>query len=127
MFLNIGNLQSIDDPTPEQIAFRLRNLPADAPFLILDADQEHFIQAMPVRGVFRVEWRQEGQQRFMLVPLERAEEALQAFRRWDEPALMAFPWKRLTVFNDPYRRVIFCFAALALLAVAWAIVRWSGQ
>ena len=40
MVLKVGDRQRIDDPTPEQIAHHLRNLPAEAPFLILDADDE---------------------------------------------------------------------------------------
>ena len=71
MFLNVGDRERIDDPTPEQIAHHLRNLPADAPFLILNADDEQFIQTTPAGDVFRVEWRQEATQRFMLVPLDR--------------------------------------------------------
>jgi hypothetical protein len=62
MFLHIGNGERIDNPTPEQIGHHLRNLPGNAPFLILNADDEHFIQATPAGDLFRVEWRQEAQQ-----------------------------------------------------------------
>jgi hypothetical protein len=90
MFLDVGNLQRIDDPTPEQVAHHLRNLPPDAPFLILNADDEQFIQATPAGAAWRVEWRQGTMQRFVLVSLDRTEEALRAFLRWDEPASPAF-------------------------------------
>jgi hypothetical protein len=73
MFLDVGNLYRIDNPTPGQIAHHLRNLPAEAPFLILNADDRQFIQAMPAGDGFRVEWRQEAEQRFMLAALDRAE------------------------------------------------------
>jgi hypothetical protein len=123
MFLDIGNRQRIDDPTSEHIEQHLRNLPDDAPFLILHADEEHFIQATPAGQNFRVEWRQEAQQRFALVPVDRAAEAFLAFRRWDEPALKAFPWRRLSLWNDPYRRVL--LAAVVLVVVA-LISLWSS-
>jgi hypothetical protein len=123
MYFDIGNRQRIDDPTPEQIRHYLRNLPADAPFIILNADEEHFIQAIPAGALFRVEWRQEAQHRFMLVPLDRAEESFMAFRRWDEAGLKAFAWQRLGLFNDPYRRVV--IVACVFLAVA-LICLWSA-
>ena len=123
MFLDVGNRQRIDDPTPEQVEHHLRNLPAGAPFLILNADDEHFIQATPAGERFRVEWRQEAHQRFAIVPVDRAVEAFFAFQRWDEPALKAFPWRRLTLLNDPYRRAV--FAAVILLAIA-LISLWTA-
>jgi hypothetical protein len=125
MFLDVANRQRIDDPTPEQIAHHLRNLPAAAPYLILIADDEHFVQATPAGDEFRVEWRQEAQQRFMLVSVDRAEESFLAFQRWDEPTLKAFPWRRLSVFNDPYRRVIIAVAILLVIALIslWSTLR----
>jgi hypothetical protein len=119
MYLDIGNRQCIDEPTVEQIEFHLRHLPAEAPFVILNADEEQFIQAIPAGDVFRVEWRQEAQHRFMLCPIDRAEQAFQAFRHWDETALNEFPWRRLTVFNDPYCRcMVIGLIALAILVLS---------
>jgi hypothetical protein len=125
MYLDIANRQRIDDPTPEQIGQSFGSLPADAPFLILNADEEHFIQATPADDGFRVEWRQEAEQRFMIVPTDRALEAFLAFRRWDEPALRAFPWRRLRVWNDPYRYVIVGAAVLMIIALfrLWSAMR----
>ena len=117
MFLEIGNGQRIDDPTPEQIGHHLRNLPADAPFLILNADEEQYVQATPGGEGFRVEWRQEGQHRFTFVSVDRAAEVFLAFRRWDEPALKALPWRRLTLWNDPYRRVVVVAVVVLVVAV----------
>ena len=124
MYLEIGNGQRIDDPTPEQISNHLRMLPHDAPILILNADEEHFIQATPAGGRLRVEWRQEHEQRFMQVSIEEAEAAFHAFQRWDERALAAFPWQRLTIWIDPYRRPIFFLILMVVgLLVLWFTVR----
>jgi hypothetical protein len=129
MFLDVGKHPRIDEPTAERVAAGFHDLPADARFLILHADEEHFIQATPVGDSWRVEWRQESRQRFMLVGLQQAQEAFFAYLRWDEPALKSFPWKRLTLFNDPFRRAI--FLALALLVVAllsvWFELRHAYQ
>ena len=125
MFLDIGNGERIDNPTPEQIGHYLRNLPGNAPFLILNADDEHFIQATPAGDLFRVEWRQEAQQWFMVVPLDGAVQSFLAFRSWDEQALKAFAWKRLGLLNDPYRRMVLAlliFVAVALVCL-WAALR----
>jgi hypothetical protein len=119
----VGNGQRIDDPTPEQIEHHLGNLSVDAPFLILDADEKCFIQATPRGEGFRVEWRQEAQHRFTQVPVDRAVEAFLAFRRWDEPALKAFPWRRLSVWNDPYRHVVIL---LVILVVVTLVGLWSS-
>ena len=43
MFLDIGNIERIDEPTADQIVDRLRNLPVDAPFAVLNADEVLFI------------------------------------------------------------------------------------
>jgi len=117
MFLDIGNQQRISDPTMEQVGLSFSNLPADAPFVILDADTEHFIQAMPAGTAWRVEWRQEAEQRFMIVNLDDAEEAFAAFYRWDEAALTSFPWKRLTLWNDPHRQRMFSAITLVIVGL----------
>jgi hypothetical protein len=118
MFLDIGNIERIDDPTPEQISARLRDLSNGGQFLILDADAEHFIQASQVRDAIRVEWLQEGEQRFMVVSLSLAIEAFDAFRRWDEAALQSFTWRRVTPWNDPYLSAEYLgYLALALIAI----------
>ena len=83
------------------------------------------MQATPRGDAFRVEWRQEAQQRFMLVPVDQAEQSFLAFRRWDEPALQSLPWQRLTLLNDPYRRVmivLLIFVATALVSL-WSALR----
>jgi hypothetical protein len=117
MYLDVGGQQRIDDPTPEQIAHHLRNLPAaDAPFVVLCADDDQYIQAtVPppaakpgAAGDSRwVEWRQETRRRYAVVPLAQAEEAFLAYRRFDEDAVLRLPWRRLTVFNDVHRRWVF--------------------
>lgn len=125
MFLDVGNQQRFDNPTPEQVCHALRNLPMDAPFLILDADDEQFVQAAPEGGGWRIEWRQEGEQRFMIASLQRVEEVFAAFLRWDEPALTLLPWKRLTLWNDPCRRPLFFAVGLLVIALAalWSALR----
>ncbi len=119
----MADQQRIDNPTTAQIGHSLRNLPPDAPFVILNADDEQFIQAMPAGKAYRVEWRQESEQRFMIVSIDRAEEAFAAFGRWDERALQSLPWRRLTLFNDPYRRLVLIVAVAALLLLTLSLLR----
>src|SRR5262249_16283700 len=104
----------------------LRNLPADAPFLILNADVEHFLQATPVDGGerFRVEWRREREHRFMIVASEVAERAFAAFTRRDEPALRSFPWKRMGYWQDAHRwalALVGIFIVVELIRFGWAL------
>jgi hypothetical protein len=120
MLLNVADHIRIDDPTAEQLGHHLRHLAAEAPFLVLDADVGHYIQATPAASGLRVEWRHEADHRFMVVDVERAEAAFAAFRRSDEPTLRSFPWRRLHAFNDPHRLMLLC--AVAALAIATAIV-----
>ena len=127
MYLDVGNRLRIDDPTPEQVAHHLSRLPADAPFLVLNADAEHFVQAASLpsdtTGRLRVEWRQESRQSYMLAPAAGAERALLAFLRWDEPALRAMPWRRLSLWNDPHRQVVLAVAILVVIVIVrvWAV------
>ena len=126
MYLEVGTRERIDDPTPQQIGHHLRNLPADAPFLILEVDVESFVQAIPAEGDrFRVEWRQEREHRFMIVAPEVAERAFAAFVRWDETALRSFPWKRMGFWQNPYRwavALLGIFIVVELLRIGWALV-----
>ena len=125
MYLEVGTRERIDHPTPQQIGHHLRNLPAEAPFLILNGDAEMFLQATPAQGDrFRVEWRQEREHRFMIVAPEVAERAFAAFVRWDEPALRSFPWKRMGFWQSPYRwalALFVIFIVVELLRIAWEL------
>ena len=105
------------------MAKHLRHLPADAPFLILSADENLFIQVMPHGSAYRVEWRQEDDHRFTIVPLERAEELFAAFLKWDEPALTAASWKRLRWYNGPVNLATLGGAAM-FAAASYLLVRW---
>lgn len=126
MFLSVDFADRIENPTPSQIAEQVRKMPDDVDVLILDADAEHYLQAAshPAGGI-RVEWRQEATHRFMIVPVERAEEAFLAFGRWDEATLRSFPWRRLTAFNDPYRALEWLLWLLVAFIVfmIWAAFR----
>ena len=93
-------------------------------FVILNADDEQFVQATPEGGAWRIEWRQEREQRFMIASLQRAEEAFAAFLRWDEAAMTSLPWKRLRLWNDPYRRLVFVVVVFVIVALAtiWSVL-----
>ena len=130
MYLEVGNRLRIDDPTPEQVSHHLSHLPADAPFLILNADAEHFVQATSLPadagGRLRVEWRQESRQSYMLAPAADAKRALLAFLRWDEAELRTMPSKGLSLRNDPYRQLVLAVALVAVIAIlrgVWAVWR----
>lgn len=123
MVLDVGNIERIDDPTDDQIADRLRILPIPAPFAILSADDELYIQTTPADGGYRVELRQGSTTRFAVLTLGQVESLFKAFRRWDEPVIEAVQWKHLTVWNDPYRGLIFLMIAVIVIA---AVSIWSS-
>lgn len=122
MFLDVGNTERIDDPTDDQIADRLRNLPVAAPFAILNADDELYMQTTPEGGGYRVELRQGSATRFAVLTLGQVEALFRAFRRWDAATIEAVQWNRLSAWNDRYRRLI--FVAIGAIVVAAALV-WS--
>ena len=123
MFLDVGNLERIDDPTDDQIADGLRNLPIAAPFAILNADEELYIETTPDGGGYRVELRQGSATRFAFLTFGKVESVFKAFRRWDESAIEAVQWDRLSAWNDPYKRLL--FVAVAMIVIA-AFSIWSS-
>jgi hypothetical protein len=123
MTLDVGNLLRIENPTADVVRQHLRNLSLEAPFMILSADEERFIQAKPHSGDYRVEWHDEGELRHALVTFERAEELLLAFLRRDDAALRGGEWHVLRWFNDPYYGLV----ATAVLVAAILLIIFAAE
>jgi hypothetical protein len=132
MILDVGNVLRIEAPSPDQVRHHLRNLPLEAPFLILSDEDDHdrFIQTRPYSGGYRVEWRDRAERRHALVTLDRAEDLLCAYLRRDEPALRGgAEWRALRWYNDPYVGLIAAAVVVAailtviLAAEVWHMIR----
>jgi hypothetical protein len=138
MLLDVGTALRVEDPQPEQLRHHLRDLPLEAPFLILseqvdgasDVDVDRFIQTRPYSGGYRVEWRDGTHYRHALVSLAGAEDLLCAYLRRDDAALRGgAEWHALRWYNDPYYGLIaaglICAAILTVLLAAevWHMIR----
>jgi hypothetical protein len=127
MILDIGNRLHIENPAPDEVRQRLRNLPREAPFLVLSDGDERFIEARPYSGGYRVEWHDgRAAHRRALVSLERAEDLLCAFLSRDEPAVDGgAEWRALRWYNDPYYWLIAAgVISAAILTILFAAEIW---
>ena len=129
MILDVGNVLRLEDPKSDQVRHHLRNLPLEAPFLILwdGGGGERFIQTRPYSGGYRVEWRDSAAvRRHALVNLERAEELLCAYLRRDETVLRdGAAWHTLKWYNDPYCGLVAAGVVLgAILTILLAAEFW---
>jgi hypothetical protein len=87
LILEIGAVEKIIDPSAEQISHYLRFMPPTSPFLILSREFNTFMQATPAGDRYRLEYRQDGRQRFVIVPVNEADRLLQLYRADDHPLL----------------------------------------
>jgi hypothetical protein len=124
MYLNVGHVERIEDPSADQVAHSLRFLPPAAPFLILSASDHVFIQAMPQGGAYRVEYRAGDHKGFVNVSLEKASELFLGFRGVPESVEAATKWRRISVFNDPTFPNALWPLAVVMIAVI-AVVAWE--
>jgi hypothetical protein len=130
MTLDVGDVFHINEPSADDVRQHLRNLPMEAPFMILSIDERRFFQTRPYGGGYRVEWRDEADFRQALVTFERAEQLLAAYSRGDEPAVRGgAAWRELRWYNDPYYGLVaaaaLCAAILVLVFAAevWHMIR----
>ncbi len=112
-------MERIDHPTPEDVRHHLQHLPKDAPFLILSADEELYIQVALFGNGYRVELRQGGVHRYVLVSLAGAEELVQAFLGWDQSQIESVVWTRLKWWDRHSRAIV-----ITLIAFTFAIGLW---
>lgn len=123
--LQVGNVERISGPSAEQVRHYLRFMPPTAPFIILARDEDTFMQATPIGVRYRVEYREQGIQRYLLTSPDEAEKLLESYRVEDASFVHRVAWRRLGFFSDPYsfmwRAIIFCLISVA--AAAWGI--WS--
>jgi len=125
MVLDIGNVERIDNPSSEQLSHYLRFMPPTAPFLVLSASDDTFMQATPRGDAYRVEYRTGKRHRFMHVPLDRAVELLNAFRTGDRELDALADWRRLSVFTDStYPNALWPIVIMILVAAALSL--WSA-
>ena len=118
MTLEIGNVERIENPSPDQVRHFLRFMPASAPYVILSSGDDSFIQAAPDGDDYRVEYRLDGRQYFARVPFEQAAELFEAFRAGDDTYRHAAPWRPLTVMNNPRHPAVLVGLVLIIVLVA---------
>jgi len=127
MLLCVGNSEQIDNPSEEQVRHFLRYMQPGAPFVILNVDDDHFMQATPDGDVYRVEVRKGKRLFFTHVPVDKAAQLFESFRTDSTAYEQAASWHRLSVLNDRYRvgasiLLALVFATVGVMAV-WTIVR----
>lgn len=126
MFLCVGNSERIDNPSEEQVRHFLRYMQPDAPFVILNADDDHFMQATPAGDVYRVEVRKGKRQFFAHLPFDKAALLFESFRTDNIAYEQAASWHRLGMLNDPYNVNVWIMLALVFGTVGvlvWIMVR----
>ena len=123
MIFHIGERIQVENPTAEEVASHIRNLTPELPYLRLDANAEQYLQVTLRKEKYWIEWRQESTHRYVVTSADEAQALFAAFLRWDEPALAAASWRPLTLFNDPYRRLLLVLILAVLFFVGTAVYR----
>ena len=129
MQLNLGDVETIDDPTVEDLQHHLRYLPAESPFVILDRDEDAFIQAKfdSMAGSYVVELKHEGKTYHRFANYEGAVRSFEAFLNGQPMADFA-KWRRKTIFttpNHPLVLTVLCVFMVAMIIFAfWPEVSW---
>jgi hypothetical protein len=123
MILHIGERVQVENPTSDEVASHVRNLTPELPYLRLEADGAQYLQVALRKGAYWIEWRQERAHRCVVTSVNEAQALFEAYLRRDEPALAAAPWRRLTLFNDPYRRLLLVLTLSVLFFVLIAVYR----
>jgi hypothetical protein len=125
--LEIGNVERIDDPSAQQVDHYLRFMPPHAPFIILTAGENFFMQAAAAENGYRVEYREGKRQFSAKVSLEQASALLDAFRQGDDQFRKLTAWHRLGVLNDPHSSVPVVIVLLLLILLVglqvWNLLR----
>ena len=125
LILEIGAVEKITDPSAEQISHYLRLMPPTSPFLILSREFNTFMQAAPAGDRYRLEDRQDGRQRFVIVPVNEADRLLQLYRADDPSFAQSAAWRKLSVWNDPYSSASLILLSLgAIILAGWGIWQW---
>ncbi len=101
MKLSLGELETISDPTPEQVSHYLQFMPAESPFIILESQENHFIQAIVEDGSYRVEYKDGRSQWFVKADYAKARELFWCFMDQACDISRADEWKKLTALNTP--------------------------
>ncbi len=83
------------------------------------------MQATPIGDRYRVEYREQGIQRFLLTTPDEAEKLLESYRVEDASFAHRVAWRRLGFFSDPdsfmWPAIVLCL--ISVTAAAWGI--WS--
>ena len=123
--LHAGNVERISGPSAEQVRHYLRFMPPTSPFIILARDEGTFMQATPIGGRYRVEYREQGVHRYLLTSPDEAGKLLESYRVDDASFVHRVAWRRIGFFSDPhsFMRPAILFCLMGVAAAAWGI--WS--
>ncbi|MEM6260192.1 MAG: hypothetical protein AAGI37_18100 [Planctomycetota bacterium] len=116
MHLDLGGLETITDPTLDQIAHHLRYMPAESPFIVLDRGQEEFVQATIEAAYYRVEHRKSKLHRFCLVDYKKAVSIFEAFHSHNSLNELA-SWKKLYLTNPKATKWVAISVTVILLGL----------
>ena len=125
MRLDLGNVQIIQNPSADELRHYLRFMPAEAPFIILEAAQEYFLQATCEWGGYYVEYRENGRAFCATMKYEDAAIAFELFRIGDESFKTAIPWSRKIDFDNRYTRGGLVLVIAGMIAfLIWKLVEF---
>lgn len=119
MRLDLGGIEAIDDPTPDQVAHYLQFMPAESPFIVLERREGDFIQALIEEGKYRVEYKENKSQWFVIVGYEKARDLFWCYMDESCELAEATAWTRLTALNTPWHPA--AVIGLILLIVCFTI------
>lgn len=127
MKLNLGGLETIDSPTPEQVGHYLRFMPAESPFVVLECMEGVFIQAVIEDDLYRVEYRENEVQWFVQTDYEKACELFWCFMDESCDLARSTDWKKLTAFNTPWHpAAVIGLVALITAGTVFAVLAELG-
>lgn len=100
MRLDLGGIETIANPTPEQVAHHLQFIPAESPYIILERGEGEFVQACVEAGQYRVEYKENDLQWFVFVEYEKALSIFEIFLTNAGDISDMARWKKLNLADQ---------------------------
>ena len=121
MYLDIGNIDRIDDPSPEQIGYYLRHLPRQSPFLILNADEELYLKRHQSEA--NTEWRSAGKTAAVRPALTRPRgRIVSSFPSLGRACNSGSGVASFAVWTDPFSNAALCVVLCLAVVLADLVV-----
>ena len=129
MELILGDVNTVENPSVDDIRHYLQFMPTECPFVIL-SDEEEFIQCVYEDFSYRVEYQnKDGKQYFTKTDYQMAVQLFLSFLARDNKYRTTVPWQRLklsvwTTPYHPYAIVLLCAILIGFIVLAiWEFLR----